>query len=111
MNNIEVLEKQKVKVLESIKKIEKLKGIENEDNLAEISRLNSQKAKVNSQINDLSAKLSNLKLELDGINQEKNLILNSTKYCICNSIIILINKLRVGGIKNGKDFGRYFKNI
>ena len=77
MNNIEVLEKQKVKVLESIKKIEKLKGIENEDNLAEISRLNSQKAKVNSQI-------------------------NSTKYCICNSIIILINKLRVGGIKNGK---------
>ncbi|MDY5213144.1 hypothetical protein [Intestinibacter sp.] len=102
MNNIEVLEKQKVKVLESIKKIEKLKGIENEDNLAEISRLNSQKAKVNSQINDLSAKLSNLKLELDGINQEKNLILNSTKYCICNSIIILINKLRVGGIKNGK---------
>ena len=104
MNNIEVLEKQKVKVLESIKKIEKLKGIENEDNLAEISRLNSQKAKVNSQINDLSAKLSNLKLELDGINQEKNLILNSTKYCICNSIIILINKLRVGGIKNGKNF-------
>ena len=102
MNNIEVLEKQKVKVLESIKKIEKLKGIENEDNLAEISRLNSQKAKVNSQINDLSAKLSNLKLELDGINQEKNLILNSTKYCICNSIIILIIKLRVGGIKNGK---------
>ena len=102
MNNIEVLEKQKVKVLESIKKIEKLKGIENEDNLAEISRLNSQKAKVNSQINDHNAKLYNLKLELDRINQEKNLILNSTKYCICNSIIILINKLRVGGIKNGK---------
>lgn len=72
MSSIEMLEKQREKVLEEIKKIERLEGIENESNSLEMSELNLEKIKVNSQINDLSDKLSGLRLQLDEINQKIN---------------------------------------
>ena len=72
MSSIEMFEKQREKVLEEIKKIEKLEGVENESNSLEMSELNLEKAKVNSQINELSKKLTKLRLELDGINQKIN---------------------------------------
>lgn len=72
MSSIEVLEKQRTKVLEDIKKIEALEGVENERNSLEMSNLNLEKAKVNSQINELSGKLSGLRLQLEGINQKIN---------------------------------------
>ena len=72
MSSIDVLEKQREKVLEDIKKIERLEGIENESNSLEMSQLNLEKAKVNSQIYELSNKLSGLRLQLDGINQKIN---------------------------------------
>lgn len=86
MNSIDILEKQKSKVLESIKEIEKLEGIENEENLAGISELHSQKAKLNSKINALSVQLSNLKLELEVINQEINYLSCSAEDKILNAI-------------------------
>lgn len=72
MSSIEVLEKQREKVLEDIKKIEKLEGIENESNSLEMSTLNLEKVKVNSQIKELSDKLAGLRFQLDGINQDIN---------------------------------------
>lgn len=72
MSSIEILEKQREKVLDDIKKIERLEGIENESNSLEMSELNLEKVKVNSQINDLSDKLSGLRLKLDEINQKIN---------------------------------------
>ncbi|ETJ04417.1 MAG: hypothetical protein Q605_AUC00685G0006 [Actinomyces urogenitalis DORA_12] len=67
-----MLKKQREKVLEDIKKIEKLEGIENESNSLEMSKLNLEKVKVNSQIDELSNKLSGLRLQLDGINKKIN---------------------------------------
>ena len=72
MSSIEVLEKQREKVLEDIKKIERLEGIENESNSLEMSELNLEKVKVNSQIKEFSDKLAGLRLQLDGINQKIN---------------------------------------
>ncbi len=72
MSSIEVLEKQREKVLEDIKKIERLEGIENESNSLEMSTLNLEKVKVNSQIKEFSDKLAGLRLQLDGINKKIN---------------------------------------
>ena len=69
MSSIEFLEKQREKIFESIRKIERLEGLENENNSLEMSELNLEKAKVNSQINELNQKLSGLKFQLDQINQ------------------------------------------
>lgn len=77
MSSIEVLEKQREKVLEDIKKIERLEGIENESNSLEMSTLNLEKVKVNSQIKELSDKLAGLRFQLDGINQEINYLSGS----------------------------------
>ncbi|WP_455542936.1 hypothetical protein [Intestinibacter sp.] len=70
MSNIDVLEKQREQILNSIRVIETLEGVENEENSKLISELNLQKAKVGSQINEASSRLNALKSELDGINQK-----------------------------------------
>lgn len=67
-----MLEKQWEKRLDDIKKIERLEGIENESNFLEMSELNLEKVKVNSQIKEFSDKLAGLRLQLDGINQKIN---------------------------------------
>lgn len=72
MGSIEVLEMQRTKILDNIRKIEILEGIENESNSLEMSALNLEKVKVNSQIKELSDKLSGLRFQLDGINQKIN---------------------------------------
>lgn len=72
MSNIEILEKQREKLLGDIRKIERLEGIESEANSLEMSELNLEKTKVNLQINELSGKLSGLKLQLNEINQKIN---------------------------------------
>lgn len=72
MSNIEILEKQREKLLGDIRKIERLEGIESEANSLEMSELNLEKTKVNLQINELSGKLSGLKFQLDEINQKIN---------------------------------------
>lgn len=72
MSDVKVLVGQREKILEQIRAIEELEGVENENNSKKLSELNLQKAKVSSQIDEVSNKLSSLKLELNNINEKVN---------------------------------------
>ena len=96
MSSIEILEKQREKVLQDIKKIEVLEGVENESNSLEMSKLNLEKAKVNSQIKDISGELSRLRLQLDQINQKINDLSGSA----LNKILEAISEQRWYFFKN-----------
>ena len=96
MGSIEVLEMQRTKILDDIRKIEILEGVENESNSLEMSELNLEKAKVNSQINELSNKLCGLRLQLDGINQKINNLSGSA----IDKILEAINEQRWYFFKN-----------
>lgn len=72
MSDVKVLVGEREKILEQIKGIEELEGVENENNSKKLSELNLQKAKVSSQIDEVSNKLSSLKLELNSINEKMN---------------------------------------
>ena len=72
MDDVKVLLGQREKILEQIRAIEELEGVENENNSKKLSELNLQKAKVSSQIDEVSNKLSSLKLELNSINEKVN---------------------------------------
>lgn len=72
MSDVKVLVGQREKILEQIRAIEELEGVENENNSKKLSELNLQKAKVSSQIDEVSNKLSSLKLELNSINEKVN---------------------------------------
>ena len=96
MSSIEFLEKQREKIFESIRKIERLEGLENENNSLEMSELNLEKAKVNSQINELNQKLSGLKFQLDQINQKMSNLSSSG----VNKILDAIKKQRWYFFKN-----------
>ena len=72
MSDVKVLVGQREKILEQIRAIEELEGVENENNSKKLSELNLQKAKVNSQIDEVNNKLSSLKLELNSINEKVN---------------------------------------
>lgn len=72
MSDVKVLVGQREKILEQIRVIEELEGVENENNSKKLSELNLQKAKVSSQIDEVSNKLSSLKLELNSINEKVN---------------------------------------
>lgn len=96
MSSIEVFEKQREKVLEDIKNIEVLEGIENANNSLEIAALNLEKSKVHSKINQLSDKLYGLRLQLDGINQKINNLSGSA----IDKILEAINEQRWYFFKN-----------
>lgn len=72
MSDVKVFMGQREKILEQIRAIEELEGVENENNSKKLSELNLQKAKVSSQIDEVSNKLSSLKLELNNINEKVN---------------------------------------
>lgn len=72
MSDLKVLLGQRDKLLDDIKAIEELEGVENENNSKKLSELNLKKAKVNSQIDEVSSKLNSLKMELNSINEKVN---------------------------------------
>lgn len=72
MSDVKVLVGQREKILEQIRAIEELEGVENENNSKKLSELNLQKAKVSSQIDEVNNKLSNLNFELNNINEKIN---------------------------------------